>query len=69
MQQLEGWEFIYSPHINKWLTTQRENRNLLYNDMDNKKVLKSSKITTLIDLIIKTEGNIDKLNKLIKNDL
>ena len=56
MEKLEGWVFIYNPHIKKWQATERENAHLLYNDFQNSLVLKSSKIETLQEVILRKES-------------
>ena len=66
MEKLEGWVFTFNSFTGKWQAAKREDYILLFNDIDNKRVLKSSKFETLQELIIKTDGNEEKLNKLIK---
>jgi hypothetical protein len=66
MEKLEGWIFTFNSFTGKWQATKRENYALLFNDIQNSKVLKSSKFETLQELIIKTDGDSKKLNKLIR---
>lgn len=65
MKKLVNWVFIYNVHTENWQATLRDNYNMLYSDIGNSKVLKSSNIDTLIELIIKTDGDIKKIKKLL----
>lgn len=66
MEHLEGWVFIYNPHDNKFMATTSENYILLKNDYTNPKVLRSSKFESLQSLIIKSKGNLDVAQKILK---
>ena len=66
MEKLQGWVFTYNSYSKVWMCATRENYSLLFNDFTNKKVLRSRNLNTLIELVIKTEGNESKLKKLIK---
>ena len=63
---LNDWIFHYCPYSKKWKSSTRENMKDLFNNVDSKNVIKSSKIETLVELINVTDGNISKMNKLIK---
>lgn len=62
------WVFIKNPYTETWCATKRENYNLLFSNINSEKILKSKSITTLEDIIFRTNGEPDKINKLLKND-
>ncbi len=55
------WIFNYNPYIKEWRACQREDYLQLFCNNDNIP-LKSAKIDTLIDIIRKTNGKLNKLN-------
>lgn len=59
MEHLDGWIFTYNPHMKQWMTTTRDNYPLLFNDVTNSKVLRSSSFETLRALVIKIKGRSD----------
>lgn len=66
MKNLTGWVFVYNEYTEYWQAARREDYNLLWNAMDSNKVLRSKKFETLIEIIIKTEGNLSKIKKILK---
>lgn len=65
MEQLYGWWFTYNPFTSQWNAAAGEDRNEIGNNYKSEKVIKSKDINTLIDLIIRTEGKIEEMNKLM----
>jgi hypothetical protein len=63
---LYDWLFMYNPFIDKWCAARREDHNLLYSNIKSEKVLRSSRVSVLEELIIKTNGDPKKINKLVK---
>lgn len=63
---LYDWLFHCNPYTNLWSAVQRDNFNELFNDVSSDKVLRSSNINTLTQLIMKYDGDIDKIRKEIK---
>ena len=61
---LYNWVFNYNPYINKWCACKRDNYNNLFSK-SSKDILKATDINVLIELINKTDGNVDKINKLL----
>jgi hypothetical protein len=66
MKNLTGWVFVYNEYTEYWQAARREDYNLLWNVISSDKVLKSKKIETLIEIIIKTEGNFSKIKRILK---
>ena len=66
MNKVAGWIFTYNEYTKNWQAATRENSSMLFNDMMNSKVLKSPSFNTLIDIIIRTQGDPTKLKKLVK---
>jgi hypothetical protein len=64
-QELYGWVFTFNPYQQVWLAAKRENSNELFSGNEGN-VLKSSSINTLQQLIIKTDGDEEKIKKLLK---
>ena len=64
MNKLNGWVFTYNSLNKKWMATKREHYVDLFSRINNSTVIKSSSIDTLIELIIKTDGNQTRLKKL-----
>jgi hypothetical protein len=65
-ENLYGWVFMYNPYKEQWMAATRDNYFLLTSDSDNKAVLKSSRIETLVELIAKTNGKESELRKIVK---
>lgn len=64
---LYGWVFTYNPHIKKYMAAPREYARELFNG-DEGHVLTSSSMQTLELIIMKTNGDKTKLNKLVSSD-
>jgi len=60
-EQLYQWIFNYNPYTQDWRAVKREDYIQLFSDND-EIVLKSSKIDTLVEIIKKTNGKLNKLN-------
>lgn len=67
MKKLEGWVFVYNTYTNKWMASKRDNYYDLFSNISSDKVLKSNNINTLIEIIIKTQGEKTKIKKLLAN--
>lgn len=61
-----NWVFIKNPFTNKYYAAKREDFHLLYNDSNSPKVLKSSSMSTLEEIISRTDGDMKEINKLIR---
>lgn len=61
-ENLAGWVFTFNPHTELWLATTRDNYNQLFNG--GKDVLKSKDFHTLQYIIMKTNGNKQKIKQL-----
>lgn len=64
---ITDWVFHFNIHTEKWEAAKRENYNELFSG-DEGNVIKSSSVDTLIQLIEKTDGDVDKLRKLTRQD-
>jgi predicted component of type VI protein secretion system len=62
-EALQQWVFVYNPYQEEWQAAMRKDINELWNNSQSKKVLRSSKIKTLENLIIKY-GDIDTINSI-----
>jgi DNA-directed RNA polymerase alpha subunit len=67
-QTLYDWIFRFNPMDNMWYGVKRDSYNDLFSDLQSKNVLKSSSIKTLTEIINKTDGDIKKINSLLKKD-
>ena len=61
-ENLQQWVFVYNPYQEQWQAAMRKDMNELWNNSQSNKVLRSKKIQTLENLIIKY-GDIDTINK------
>jgi hypothetical protein len=66
MGYLHNWCIGYNEYTKKFMAAKREEKELMYNDYNNEKVLKSNSAATLIEIINKTNGDKKKLSKLIR---
>lgn len=64
MDRLYQWWFTYNPMTQVWCACHNEYKNAVYNDHTSPNVIRSKSIDTLIELIIRTDGNIEEMNKL-----
>lgn len=62
---LYDFVFNFNPYTQKWNAVKRENYNELFNG-DKGNVISSSSISTLEELIVKTAGDREKIEKLVK---
>ena len=60
-EELYQWIFSFNPYEGSWRAVKREDYLKLFSNED-EIVLKSSKIDTLIGIIGKTNGKLNKLN-------
>ena len=65
LENLYGWYFTYSPSEVLWSAATSEHIHDLSNNIKSKHVLRSHNILTLIELIIKTNGETNRIKKLI----
>lgn len=63
MENLHGWLFTYNSYTKTWIACLRDDYFKLFTD--SKDLLKSSSIEVLQDLIIKTNGDKDKIDALL----
>jgi hypothetical protein len=63
-ENLQQWVFVYNPYQEEWQAAMRKDMNELWNNSQSKKVLRSKKIQTLENLIIKY-GDIDTIISLL----
>ena len=61
---LYDWVFHYNHYTKLWNAAKRDDRDSLFSNNADEKVLRSSNIDTLIEIICRTKGNKDQLNKL-----
>lgn len=65
-KHLSDWVFHYNSFDGTWGAAKRENQTDLFNDRKSKNVLSSKNIKDLIELINKTNGDENKLKRLVK---
>ena len=64
-ENLYEWVFHFNPYTQNWRACKRNEYLDLFNKPESNFLI-SKNISTLRELIEKTDGNIDKINKLIK---
>lgn len=64
-KNLDGWVITYNKHIDQFKAAKREYYSELHNNHNSPLVLRSSSIGTLIDVIEKTNGEKNKIEKLV----
>ena len=64
MNYLHDWVFHYNTYTNKWEATTRDNYTQLFSGGD--KVLRTTKFESLLALLTKAKGDINKAFNLIK---
>jgi hypothetical protein len=64
---LEDWVFHYNSLRDQWSAIPRETYNEYWNDFSNPKVLRSKELDTLLELLHKTKGNKDFIEKLLND--
>lgn len=65
-EEVSNWVFNKCSVTGSWRAARRSDINVMFNDFNSVKVIKSKDIAVLIELINKTDGNISRMNKLIK---
>ena len=65
-QALYDWIFRYNSMDQMWYGTKRDNYNDLFSNLSSPHILKSSSIKTLAEIITKSDGDIKKINSLLK---
>ena len=65
IDNLHNFIFHYNSITKNWEAVNRDDYHLLFSDNGNDKVLKSKSIDTLRELIIRTNGDQDKINELL----
>ena len=65
LDNLHNFIFHYNSLTKNWESVLRDNYNLLFSDNSNKLVLKSKSFDTLRELIIRTNGDQNKINDLL----
>lgn len=64
MDNLQEWVFHYNIYTKKWEAVKRDNYNDLFCDQTSPHIIRSSRILTLVDIISKTDGDLDQIKKL-----
>jgi hypothetical protein len=64
MEDLYGWLFHYNPYMKHWAVFKKEDMGNYFNGKL-KDVLISSKVDTLIEIVINTQGDPDKVKALL----
>lgn len=62
---LYDWVFRYNSYTKSWYATNRSNYNDLFSKKDSDKILKSSSIKTLAEIIYKIEGDINNIDLIL----
>ena len=62
--EIHGW--VFTKIGDTWIAATRDDYNYIWNDINHEHLLKSSKMETLIEIIIKCEGELDKILKFKK---
>jgi hypothetical protein len=66
LRHLENWVFSYNSHTDNFRAVTRDQWLDVYN-LPEENFLRSKEFTTLRDIIIKNEGDPEKIKQLIKN--
>lgn len=64
---LQGWVFHFNPYNKIWNAIPREHYLDYWSGDNDDKIIKSHSIDTLIEIILKTNGDNKLIKKLIKN--
>jgi len=65
MENINGWVIHKNAYTGTYNAVKREDFNLLFNDVNNPKVLKSKSFNTLEEIINKTDGDEEKIKNLL----
>lgn len=63
---LYNWVFHFNSFTNTWAAIPREDYQTYWSDSNHPSVIRSREITTLIDILYKTNGDKDKIEQLTK---
>lgn len=66
ISNVHNWLFHKNEYTGRWYAAKRDDIHLMFNDIQNPKVLSSTNPDTLVEIINKTDGNPELLNKLTK---
>jgi hypothetical protein len=64
MEHLQNWVFHYNTYTSQWAAIPRDLYNEYWSDYSIPEILRSSNIETLISLVSKHKGDVDKLKEL-----
>jgi len=64
-EMLYGYVFHFNPYTKIWAAIPRDIYNDYWNDANLEGVIRSSKIETLISILYKTDGDAEKIKKLV----
>lgn len=65
---MHDWVFHYNHSNHTWAAIPRDKYNEYWNDYDLPEVIRSSSIHTLLDLLHRTKGDKEQIQKLVKYD-
>lgn len=63
---MHDWVFHFNPFTQTWAAIPRDKYIHYWSDASLKEVLRSNSINTLIDILYKTQGDLAKIAKLIR---
>lgn len=66
MENLYGWWFTYNPYKEVWHACKGEDIPQVYNNHGSERVVSSDSIQTLIELITRAQGELEKVGGFIK---
>jgi len=66
MENLYDWLFHYNFYKEEWSAFKRDDIYVYFSGGDSDKILKSKNQKDLIDFIIDSKGNVNKMKKLLK---
>jgi len=67
MAYLEDWVFHFSSFRNEWAAVPRETYNEYWSEYNHPSVIRSKNLNGLLDLLHKSKGDMEVINKLIDN--
>jgi hypothetical protein len=62
---LYDWIFRYNSYTNNWCAANRNDYNDLFSNVNSDRVLKSSSIETLVEIINKINGDINNIESIL----
>lgn len=69
LSNLHDWVFNYNSYTGLWNATKREDYFLLFSSGDKNKVLRSKDLNALIELIAKSNGTPEGVEKYVKGQI